>query len=81
MHSIHKMHRLLLHHCSHKMNSHTLELSQCVLVHIIHQDIHSIHWMIDDLHVFRIIVGAVVVEQWEALVSLSDAPDGRRDAM
>ena len=52
-----------------------------MLVHIIHQDIHSIHWMIDDLHVFRIIVSAVVVEQWEALVSLSDAPDGRRDAM
>ena len=73
MHSVHKIHRLLLQHRSHKMYSHTLVLSQCVLLcFIIHNDIHTIHWMVDDLYVFRIIVGAVVVEQWEALVSLSD---------
>ena len=72
MHSVHKMHRLLLQHRSHKMHSHTLVLSQSVLVHTIHHDVHTIHWMIDDLYIFRIIVGAVVVEQWETLVSLSD---------
>ena len=54
------------------MYSHTLVLSQCVLVHITNHDIHTIHWMDDDLYVFRIIVGAVVVAQWEVLVSLSD---------
>ena len=63
---------LPLRHRSHKMYSHTLVLSQCVLVHIIDHEIHTIHWMDDDLYVFRIIVGAVVVAQWQALVSLSD---------
>ena len=47
MHSVHKIHRLLLQHRSHKMYSHTLVLSQCVLLcFIIHNDIHTIHWMV-----------------------------------
>ena len=47
MHSVHKIHRLLLQHRSHKMYSHTLVLSQCVLLcFIIQNDIHTIHWMV-----------------------------------